>query len=186
MDGEKTDEVIAEEVQHGNIESFGLLVERYENKISRYIFRSSMDTEDTKDLTQEVFLKAYVNIQSFDTSRKFSPWIYRIAHNEFVNAAKKKWRERMILMDFDLLFPHPVAKETSDSDAEKKELRRILENYLGQLSPKYREPLALYYFDDMDYREIAEILEIPTSTVGVRLQRGRNILKTMVSKKHNI
>ena len=181
---ERKDEEVAIQVQKGDIESFRILVERYEPKMTRYAKRFFFDGDEGKDLVQEVFIKAYVNIQSFDASRRFSPWIYRIAHNEFVNNIKKRQKERenVSIFDFDLLFPHLVAKETADDGFNKAEVKGMLEHSLNTLNAKYREPLVLYYFEDMDYREIADILHIPISTVGVRLQRGRAMLKKIVKE----
>ncbi len=183
-DIEKNDEEIAMLVQKGNVESFRVLVERYEPKMTRYAKRFFFDGDDGKDLVQEVFIKAYVNIKSFDVSRRFSPWIYRIAHNEFVNNIKRRQRDRdtTSVFDFDVLFPHLTAKETADDGSNKAELKQMLEKSLDMLNEKYKEPLVLYYFEDMDYKEIADILHIPISTVGVRLQRGRAMLKKIVKE----
>lgn len=182
---EKTDEQIAQEVQAGNAQAFGLLVERYEAKLARYAKKFLLENEDAKDLLQDVFIKAYVNIRGFDAGRKFSPWIYRIAHNEFINAVKKKsWTNTISIFDFDVLFPHPVAKETADEKTNRQELKNMLDQSLAQLDPKYRDPLVLYYFEEMDYEEIADILEIPTSTVGVRLRRGRVALKKIMESQN--
>lgn len=177
---EKTDEEIAKQVQLGDAESFGLLIEQYEPKITRYARKFIYNGEDAKDHVQEAFIKAYTNIQSFDAGRSFSSWIYAIAHNEFINAIKKKSRMPIFQFDFDTVFPQPVADETADSETNKKELREMLDKALGKLDSKYREPLVLYYFEDLDYKEIAEILEVPVSTVGVRLQRGKANLKKIV------
>lgn len=181
---ERNDEEVAAAVQRGDSESFRILVERYEPKMVRYAKRFFFDGDEGKDLVQEVFIKAYVNIQSFDASRRFSPWIYRIAHNEFVNNIKRRQKERdnISLFDFDVLFPHLTAKETADDGFNKAEVKRMLDRSLDTLGAKYREPLVLYYFEDMDYREIADILHIPVSTVGVRLQRGRAMLKKIVKE----
>src|ERR1043166_6670972 len=102
-----TDEQIALAVQAGTTERFGELIERYEAKLLRYVRKFLLDPEDAQDIVQDTFIKAYENLQSFDASRRFSPWIYRIAHNEFVNALKKKQSRRtMFTIDFDTLFPH--------------------------------------------------------------------------------
>ena len=178
---EKTDEAIARQVQKGDIEAFGELVTRFESKITRYARKFLFDSEDVRDIVQEVFIKAYVNIKSLDTKRRFSPWIYRIAHNEFINAIKKKGRDKSLAFDFDLLFPHPVARETADREATVNDLRRMLDQCLDKLDAKYREPLVLYYFEEMEYGEIAEILKIPVSTVGIRLRRGKKRLKDLVT-----
>jgi RNA polymerase sigma-70 factor (ECF subfamily) len=186
MDAVLTDEQIAARVQKGDAESFRVLVERYEAKIMRYAKRFLFAPDEAKDLLQEVFIKAYVNIRSFDIDRRFSPWIYRIAHNEFVNALKKKKKEKdnLSLFYVDILFPHPIAKETADDPASRHETAALLEGSLDQLGSKYREPLVLYYLEDMDYKEIAEVLRIPISTVGVRLQRGKVLLKKLVREKN--
>ena len=183
---ERRDEDIAAEVQKGDIDAFRLLVERYEQKMSRYARRFLFDSDEAKDLVQEVFIKAYVNIQGFDVDRRFSPWLYRIAHNEFVNALKKKKRDRanISLFDLDVLLPslRLIAKETADGDFKQHELKKALDGFLDRIPQKYREPLVLYYFDEMDYKEIADVLNIPVSTVGVRLQRGKVMLKKFVSQ----
>jgi RNA polymerase sigma-70 factor (ECF subfamily) len=178
----KTDEEIAKSVQGGDASAFGILMDRYEEKLLRYGRRFLREDDDVRDAVQESFIKAYVNIQSFDLSRRFSPWIYRIAHNEFVNALKKR-KETVSLSDLDAIFPQPVAKEAAGDTAEAAELRRLLDGGLQKLDAKYREPLVLYYYEDMDYKEIADVLHIPVATVGVRLKRGREALFKEVKGK---
>ncbi len=180
---ELTDEEIAARVQRGDIESFAMLVDRYRDKIQRYARRFLFSGEDVDDVVQESFIKAYVNIQSFDTDRKFSPWMYRIAHNEFINTIKKRGREKTSYIDLDTLIPQLAAPETTDSDIHKEELRRELDTSLEKLPSKYREPLVLYYFEDMNYKEIADILHLPVATVGVRLRRGKIALQSLVRGK---
>ena len=179
---ELKDEQIASFVQKGDATAFGELVERFEPKMMRYAKRFLFNIQDAEDVVQEVFLKAYINIKSFDSARRFSPWLYRIAHNEFVNELSKRHRQPVLNFDFDLLFPQPVAKETADDAAHRHDLRRFLDTYLDKISPKYRELLVLYYYEEMDYKEISEILQIPTSTVGVRLARGKAALKKLLSR----
>jgi len=178
---EITDETIARQVQAGDIDSFAALVGRYEKKIARYARKFFSHPDDVKDAVQDVFIKTYVNIKSFDSKRRFSPWIYRVAHNEFVNNLKKKKSEKMSFIDFDIILPHSAARETADSDVGRADLRRQLDGFLGKLPVKYREPLTLYYFEEMSYREIAEILRLPVSTVGIRLQRGKSLLKKAIN-----
>lgn len=177
-----TDEEVVRKVVEGDTAAFGVLVERYEPKLSRYAKRFLFDKEDVEDLLQEVFIKAYQNIRSFDHERAFSPWIYRIAHNEFVNALKKRERSPLFFFDPDTLFPHPAAPETADEEAMTKELRALLDRNLSVIDAKYREPLILYYFEELDYKEIADVLKIPIATVGVRLARGKVILRGMINK----
>ena len=88
-------------------------------------------------------------------------------------------------MDFDVFFPHPAAKESADGDVDRADLRRWLDRGLDKLPAKYREPLVLYYFEEMNYREIADIMRLPVSTVGIRLQRGKTLMKKQSIKLHS-
>lgn len=182
---EPSDEQIAALVQKGDLESFGGLVERYEAKMTRYARKFLFNHHDGEDLAQEVFIKAFINIQSFDSKRKFSSWLYRIAHNEFINAIRKKKNEPLPFFDADTLLPHPSAREDPAKEAENNNLKEILDKSLAKIDAKYREPLVLFYFEELSYQEIAEILHIPVSTVGVRLARGKKFLKKAYNQYGN-
>lgn len=173
MNGDISDEVLARRVQEGSKEDFGELVVRYEPKMMRYANRFLGGYEDRQDAVQDVFLKAYKNIRSFDTEKPFSPWIYRIAHNTFVNVIRSHSREKVSFVDMDTLFGMKLADENEAALRENAHDREVLEQCLEQISPKYREVLILFYFEEKCYEEIAEILHIPKATVGVRLSRGR-------------
>jgi len=140
--------------------------------------------DDARDVSQDVFVKVFRNINSFDVSQRFSPWIYRIAHNEAVNNLKRRVREPLHFFDPELLFPHPVALEDPQSDVEKEEIKMALEKCLELVDEKYREVLVLRYFEDLDYKDISEILKIPVVTVGVRLNRGKNRLKKIYNEHY--
>lgn len=179
---ERTDEEIAQLVQAGNIEPFGELVKRYEAKMMRYARKFLSISEDIEDVVQEVFIKAYVNIKSFDSKKKFSSWFYRIAHNEFVNALKKHKRKRVFsFFELDILLPYSFVEDVKDAD--RQETQKMVDKCLDKLEPKYREPIILYYLEDLNYREIADILRIPISTVGIRLKRARQKLKKIMGNK---
>ena len=173
---DRTDEQIALSVQQGDTESFGLLVERYEEKMFRYGRRFLNDRDDIADLVQSLFIKAYTNIQSYDAGRRFSPWLYRIAHNTFVNELRSR-RTDILKVDLDVLFPQPAASDTADAGALDQEMKIALDTCLDQLNPKYREPIVLHYLQELSYEEVSDILRIPVTTVGVRLHRGRKLLR---------
>jgi RNA polymerase sigma-70 factor (ECF subfamily) len=181
-----SDEDLAGRVQQGARDAFGVLMDRYEPRILRYGRKFLSDTEDIKDLTQEIFIKAYVNIRSFDAERRFSPWLYRIAHNAFINHMRKKSPLRIFSFDLDALMPHATAPRRADQDADTADMRRILDTALSSLDAKYREPLVLHYFEEMNYREIADIMRLPLSTVGVRLARGKAMLSKVVGADKTI
>jgi len=168
-----SDEELAHAVQSGDAQSYGILVERYEAKLSRYIRKFMWVKEDAEDVLQDVFLKSYEHIQSFDRNRKFSSWIYRIAHNECINRMKRKRSYSFSAIDFDTWLPNFTSGESPHDEVETKELKKTINECVGQLSPKYREPIVLHYLQEMSYKEISDIMRIPVSTVGVRISRAR-------------
>ncbi len=181
MEQSLTDEELALQTQKGVHEAFTTLFSRYEEKMLRYGQRFLYSSEDQEDAVQEVFIKAYQNIQSFDTERKFSTWLYRIAHNTFINVIKKKGREPVSFFDFDTFIRIPVKNEHTIEDVVMtEEDKQKLSKFLKDLPLKYREPLILYYFEDMEYREIADVLHIPISTIGVRIKRAKVLLKKLM------
>lgn len=177
------DAEIARRVQQGDRWSFRLLVERYTPKLERYSRTFLFTAQEREDLLQDIFLKAYIHLQQYDPLRPFSPWIYRIAHNTFVNSIRSKQRAPVFSVDWDMVFPHPFSKEKTDVPLKQKELTEELEECMAELEEKYREPLTLYHFEELSYEEISDILRIPISTVGVRITRARAKLKAICLAK---
>ena len=98
-----SDEEIAVLVQNGNKDYFGELIIRFQPKIKRYATRFFRDKEDITDMVQDVFIKAYMNLQSYNPQMRFNPWIYRIAHNEFVNKLAWKSIRKFVQIDSNTL-----------------------------------------------------------------------------------
>lgn len=179
-----TDEELAMAVQAGQPDMFGPLVERYEQKLLRYGRKFLRQPEDIQDIVQDVFVSAYQNIQSFDAGQKFSPWIYRIAHNAFVNALRKNSRNPLVYVDFDTFLAHPAYDDPAAREREQQEIKAMIEKSLEELDYKYREVLILYYLEDMSYKDIAEVLQVPAGTVGVRLRRAKEALRHAFDTLH--
>ncbi len=177
-----SDEKLAELVQNGDSDKFGVLMERYQAKLFRYGKKFISNDDNIEDVVQDVFIKAYKNIQSFNISQKFSPWIYRIAHNTYINAIKKNLLNPLYLFDFDTLISHTITEDPLVREREQKEIKEIVDKVLGQIDPKYREILVLYYIEEISYKEISEILHIPIGTVGVRIMRAKEMLKIEYDK----
>lgn len=177
---EKSDEEIAEMVQSGDIDAFAALINRYQEKMMRYAqkFLSSHE-EEIKDVIQVIFIKAYKNIQSFDPKRKFSSWLYRIAHNELVNTLKKKRVVSLSLFNLDTFVPYFAAENKLKEEISRNQMWEMVNKSIEKLEPKYREPLILYYFQELSYKEISDVIRIPISTVGIRLRRARKKLKSI-------
>jgi RNA polymerase sigma-70 factor (ECF subfamily) len=179
-----TDEELAMAVQAGNPDMFGPLLERYEEKLLRYGRKFLREPEDIRDIVQDVLVSAYQNIQSFDAGQRFSPWIYRIAHNAFVNELRRKSRNPLVYVDFDTFLAHPAYEDPMVREREQAEVRAMIEKSLENLDYKYREVLILYYLEDLSYKDIADVLEVPQGTVGVRLKRAKAALRKAFDTLH--
>lgn len=179
------DEEIALLVQKGNTAIYEVLISRYTEKIDRYLRKFLSSQEDVEDILQDIFIKCFVNIQSFDTDQRFSPWIYRIAHNEAVNLLKKNSSRPFSFDIFSetLTFVHPKAKENSENQAERELIKNYLDQILNDLDQKYKEIIVLYFYEDMSYKDISDVLKIPTSLVGVRIQRGKEQIKKILKER---
>lgn len=177
MEKETTDERLALLLQDGDTEALAALVDRYTAKLIRYGHRFLSSDDDIADVIQDVFVAVYQNIRDFDSTRRFSPWIYRIAHNAFVDTLRRQAKEPVYGFDFDRFAPHLVYEDPTEGEKEKEEMRVVLEKHLDRLPASYREIIDLYYFEDFKYQEIADILRIPIGTVGIRLSRARQMLK---------
>lgn len=180
MDPQLTDEQLAAQLAAGEEQALAELMERYSGKLVRYGHRFLASEDDIGDIVQDVFISVYENIRDFDATRRFSPWIYRIAHNAFVNGLRKRSHEPLYGLDLDLdrLMPHAVVYEDPAlKEKEAEELRVLVDTGLDKLPAHYRDVINLYYFEHFGYQEIADILHIPLGTVGIRLSRAKAALK---------
>ncbi len=180
-----TDEIIARKVKAGEQDMYGLLIERYETRLTRYVSKFVAQKDDVTDLVQDVFTKAFVNIQSYDDALPFSPWIYRIAHNECLNHIKKRKFKPFSYFDFEVdeIFPQFQAKESADEATNHFFDKKILDEVLAELDPKYREIIILYHYEELSYKTIGSILHIPTTLVGVRLKRAKESIQKILKAK---
>ena len=176
---EPTDEVLAAQLQQGDEQALSGLMQRYEPKLMRYgqRFLGGQSEDVLRQAVQDIFIAAYQNIEGFDIRQRFSPWIYRIAHNAFVDILRQRTRQPVYGLDFDKIISHPVHEDEYVKEKESEEIRVLVEKGLGALPTAQREIIVLYYFEELSYREIADVLHLPVSTVGVRLARARASLK---------
>ncbi len=182
-EAEHTDEEVIQLVLGGDTDAFAELVVRYEAKIMRYGYKFMNGQEDIRDVVQDVFIKAFENLRSFNTSMKFSSWLYRIAHNAFVNRLRDSHR-KLLRIDFDTVMPFLFSSDNLEEVFSHKENRKRIESSLQSLDAKYREVIVLRYFEELSYDEISDVLKIPVSTVGVRLNRGLRAIKNVFEQKH--
>jgi RNA polymerase sigma-70 factor (ECF subfamily) len=170
-----SDEEIVSLVREGDTERYSEIIRRYEAKLTRYIGRFIYNTDERADVLQEVFIKAYRNLHGFKTSLKFSSWIYRIAHNEAINVLRKANRVEIFLDTPE--YERIKADINIEGDIDAIFKKEQLEDALEAIDVRYREPITLFYFDEMSYEEISDVMHIPKNTVGTYISRGKKALK---------
>lgn len=172
-----TDEEVVEKVRSIDRDLYAVIIERYKNKLVRYTTHLIHDDDMASHIVQDSLVKAYINLNGFNTKKKFSSWIYRIVHNEAMNAVKKHQKEVPMLDDIDF-----EGEEDSTKDFEQKETALYVETCLQSMPLIYSEPLSLYYLEEKSYEEISDILRIPMGTVAIRMSRAKKVMKHICQK----
>lgn len=165
-------------------EHFAVLIERYEEKLARYIARLGVGrSEDVADILQDTFLKAYQNLNGYDQALPFSSWIYRIAHNEAVSFFRRRRArpEGNLVQDGEELLRELEDDADTSDEANRSLNSAALGKALETLSPRSRDVIILRFFEERDYSEISDILEIPIGSVATLLHRAKKELRTKLS-----
>jgi len=162
------------------------VMERYQRKLLSYIIRiSGFSKEDAEDILQEVFIKIYVNLNSFDGDLKFSSWVYRITHNEVINNYRKKKARPQSVMDLDDDFLNNLVSDMkTDGHIDARYLRENVRKVMEKMEPRYREVLVLRFWEDRDYSEISDILKKPMGTVATLISRAKSSFQEELSKQN--
>ena len=180
----KTDEQIVV-LTLKNQDYYLCLMKRYEAKLLNYILKiSNINREDAEDILQEVFIKAYQNLNDFDLNFKFSNWIYSIAHNATISAfRKKKVRPQTVSWeDKDLNNILESTLDVENTSLQKLTYKQILK-IINQLPLKYKDVLILKFVEGKDYREISDILHKPMGTIATLINRAKKSLKQELKKE---
>jgi RNA polymerase sigma-70 factor (ECF subfamily) len=169
-----SDEELVRRVLSGDRDAFGALVERYKGMVYGVAYAHLRNFHDAQDLSQEVFIKAFLNLSSYDPARPFGNWLYVITRRMAIDRLRGR-REMKELTD-EIIDRSP----TPDVRAERREMQRLLKDALSRLSERNRETFCLYYMDGYSIREISRILSVPQGTVKRRLHEARKILRKEV------
>jgi len=161
----------------GDRSAFSELVDSYEGKLFNVAYRITGSRDDAMDVTQATFLKAYEKLHTFDLSRTFFSWIYRIAINEALNLVRRT--RNTAPLDLETADPEKSPEES----AQEGETRRFVQASLMRLQPDHRAVIVLRHLQGLSYREIAEVLGIPEKTVKSRLFSARRALRTILAEQ---
>jgi len=177
----KTDEELSVLLMASDHTALAVLIDRYQMPLTRYLRRIGVKgEEDVQDLLQNIFIKIYKNINSFNKSLSFSTWIYRITHNEaisFFRHNKARPEGNMVDDSEEMLFR--MEDESIDLALEiDQDLNADhLQKAILELEQKYRDVLVLRYFENRDYENISDILQIPKGSVATLIHRAKSKLK---------
>jgi RNA polymerase sigma-70 factor, ECF subfamily len=175
---DQTDEQVFEAFRRDDAGAYRELIERHHDDLLRFLTRMVGDRASAEDIFQETFLQVHISAATFDTSRRFRPWLFTIAANKARDMLRKKNRRKTVELSapirksesgasfIDLLeVDVPPPDEAMDLSERDEQVQRAL----AQLSPTLREVLLLAYFQRMSYAQIAEDLGIPLGTVKSRM-----------------
>jgi len=171
----KDDNELVYEVIHGSISSFEVLIERYQKTVFNIVIRMVNDEETARDLTQDIFIRAFEKMGSFNFRYRFFSWIYRITINTTINYLKSKQKVESLKKVEKLNY---VEIPEVDEEERSRKLRLGLRNVRAD----YRLLLLLKYFFGLSYEEMAEIMEIPEKKIKARLFSAREKLREELLK----
>jgi RNA polymerase sigma-70 factor, ECF subfamily len=169
------------------------IVQRYHRRIFNICYRFAGTSDDAQDLTQEVFIKMYRTLSSYDVERgAFMTWVTTMTRNLLVDHFRKTKQDRVTDSIDAAPSEHEDAMSLSeriqdqaappDARVQSREAKEAVHEALQKLSPELREAVILRDLQDMDYREIAAVLKVPEGTVKSRINRGRAELARLLQR----
>lgn len=161
---EYDDAQLVELHKHGNGEAFNELVRRYQERIYWVVRRLVDDHDDSLDLAQDVFIRAFQNLDTFRGDAQFFTWIYKIAVNLSLNHLRKRKLRNLLRVD-DFLDTIADQDQKPDLPVEKKEFDAILQKAITALPTKQKAVFCMRYFDEMPYDEIAKVMHRTTGAL---------------------
>jgi RNA polymerase sigma-70 factor (ECF subfamily) len=163
----------------GDRQTFANLVTKYQRPLYAVLRRLVRQHEDTDDLLQETFVRAYQHLKNFDRGRPFYPWLHRIAVNSAITFIQRRSRQANVsTLSDDEIFPTAIANGDDPAEqAERREFLAALEKAIERLPAEQRIILLLRTREEMSYQELSEMLGIEMGTVMSRLARAREKLR---------
>jgi RNA polymerase sigma-70 factor (ECF subfamily) len=180
-----SDHELIDAAKNGDDDAFAVIVSRYRNPITNYLYRFLNDYEEAVDLAQETFVRVYFAIERYHTGFAFSTYIYRIATNLAISELRK--RKRRTILSLTGLFQSDSEDNTEFQPTDERSLPdkefiddeqgKIIARAIATLPPKYRVPIVLRDIEGKTYEEISAILDLGLGTTKSRISRARGLLK---------
>ncbi|HRW12769.1 MAG TPA: sigma-70 family RNA polymerase sigma factor [Syntrophomonas sp.] len=182
-----SDEKLALQILSGDMAAFEELMNRYKRSIFTIAYRMMGNYHEAEDISQEVFVTVYNKLYQYDSTKKFGPWIHRIAVNTCISTLRK--RNRVVSISFDETYVPANELDLHDlyEDPqvliEQQELQAEIEEALLELPESYRMVLILRYQLDLKNQEIAEIIGVSRENVDVKIHRARKALRKILLQR---
>jgi RNA polymerase sigma-70 factor, ECF subfamily len=163
-----------EQTLGGDREAFGKLMHRYAGAVYNLAYRMLGSAEEAEDASQEIFLRAYTRLSSFDRARRFSTWLLSIGSNYCIDRLRRR-RFAWMTLD-DVVYTVPSTERGPERSALDQERREVVQQALQRLPENYRLVTVLRYWHDLSYDEIARATGLTESAIKTRLHRARHML----------
>lgn len=178
IDEERSDEELLKECLRDE-NAFSLLVEKWWNKIYSFIYFKIKSPDEAKELTQEVFLKIYLNIENFNPSYKFSTWAFKIAQNLSIDYLRKQHILRTELNENIAIIEKSPLSNLIEGERNKK-----LWEMVDRLPEEYKEVIILRHLEELSYEDISRILNLKLGTVKNRIFKARQQLLALLEEEN--
>ncbi|MFJ7935762.1 RNA polymerase sigma factor [Sporosarcina sp. NPDC096371] len=175
---------LIEKAQQGDRVAYGELMKLHYRTVEKFAYQCGVQLDDVPDVTQEVFIKLHRFLHQFNQDR-FTTWLYKITLNTARDYYRKENRERD-KQQKAVDHTHVTAQDSAEIQVLLFEEDRELHEAIIQLDEKYRLPLILYYFQDLSYQQIADVLNITLSAVKTRLHRAKDGLKKAIDNQGGV
>ncbi|MGK7388807.1 MAG: RNA polymerase sigma factor [Candidatus Cyclobacteriaceae bacterium M2_1C_046] len=185
----REDDVLVKRARGGDEQAFTELVEKYQRALYFHIMKMIKDKEQVNDLVQEAFVKAFDNLNTYNTNYAFSTWLYRIATNHTIDYLRKKKLktlsidEPMKTRDGEMQMQLEDESAGTDRNIIRKQRQNIVQNAIEDLPPKYRKVIEMRHMEEKSYQEIADVLDLPLGTVKAHIFRARELLYKALKDK---
>lgn len=184
------DEVYVNKALEGNQRAYQQLTEKYRRPLEYHVMKMVKESEQVEDLVQEAFIKAFKNLDSYNSSYAFSTWLYRITTNHTIDYLRKKKLKTTSIdkpiktREGEMSFELPDEQAETDRTIIRKQRKKIITHAINNLPEKYRQVIEMRHIEELSYQEIADELDLPLGTVKAHIFRAREMLyKALKDKK---
>lgn len=192
IENNRADHILVDRVLRGDINAFSIIISNTERLVAQIVFKMIPNSEDKKDIAQDIYLKTFHKLGTFKFQSKLSTWVGQIAYNTCLNYLEKK---KLVLIsnfnsdnetDDEILYNPKIESEYYDTERIffKNELVQILKIETDKLPPLYKTLITLYHNEELSYSEITQITELPEGTLKNYLFRARKTLRDNLLKNY--